>query len=321
MTTNQYWEWIDVPLGAYVNATFQEISGRFRGPNPVGLITKLEAIPELLVINLLTPVNSVFWGCPQKGTFYNQFGSSSFVTLVCQRAALIRKELKASGISAESKAMYWLGDILQSIQLSRKREQFAEPNNNTGPGFLSISIPNASLGGFQLRLQQELTQFGDYSFFPFDECDTNGREEFTENEVPEARLVGTGYTHFAAVSELLDSLVSTVGAMEAGEAFDYNLPTFHISHGGVSFYSSILNGLTVGDIWEMERKILSYRARLVRLLGWPSHFEAIQQVISAESSSGGGVLSYGITSPYNVAEELRSYISEMTSRYPVLKGS
>ena len=92
------WIWCELALCEFSQATFEDMSARFRGPNPICLLSRLKTYPDVTVANILSPLGMIFWGSPQPSTLWSNselFGSTPLeVTAVAQ----IKHEFKASHV-------------------------------------------------------------------------------------------------------------------------------------------------------------------------------------------------------------------------------
>jgi len=65
------WEWVEVPLEELgLCKTFDDLTNRYRGASPVGIITRLTGLGDFVVVNLLAPKDSAFWSAARFSVFH-----------------------------------------------------------------------------------------------------------------------------------------------------------------------------------------------------------------------------------------------------------
>ncbi|MDQ1314312.1 MAG: hypothetical protein QG662_421 [Pseudomonadota bacterium] len=113
------------------------------------------------------------------------------------------------------------------------------------------------------------------------------------------------------VGKVIAELKRSVERLEAGMDYDVELaPITRIK---------ALLCISGGDLSEAVYtvEILSYRARLVRLLGWPIYFRKVQQDLPKLREQWPELVD-GKSPPYDPIHELECYHAEMLVRFPVL---
>ena len=70
---------------------------------------------------------------------------------------------------------------------------------------------------------------------------------------------------------------------------------------------------------DIQRDVLAWRARLIRLLGLPALYAAVKFALSDGHPEKFGICN--IEQPFNVICELSSFVDEMEARFEVLKSA
>lgn len=328
------WSWEEVKLaelGSYNK--FRLLYERFCRHGPIGLITHLDAMSEVVLLNVLAPKDAAFWSvCRPSLTVANgaYIGEQGFLNdPVIKRA--FQRDLRLAGVRQTD----------PSFHLFRGLECLMSGKRNVVPWFDGASLGSTyrhRFSSFAFRedvlprvrafLESEAAQFGDLAFFAVDNrVGLYWSDNHAELRDPwqylfrRWRLPGFDSDARALWWRDLDQrLAYAVEMASAGAVFDVPLPMQHIVSPGLSFF---LGTEMVGGVDEVSepvcRSILSHRARLVHLLGWPAFYDDVCRTL-AQSSEGEPrtIDTYGCLEPYDIVTELEEYKREMERRYPCL---
>lgn len=327
-----YWEWRDVPPGYFAEKSFNRVSSEHRRGNPVGLLTHSIAGPEVVIVNLLAPLHQVFWSCAQYPAY------ASLPTLIhdqpeTQRAALASgagKMLRAAKVSPSSAQARWFDEYAQAAGKSRRSvPSLSHPELSyfEAGRWVHLTVRRARLEAMKNLLEAEIEQFGEFAFWTCDERVKLSDTQWGFASSNDARLIDLGSKSMKLALEMpgayvrlqesaLDELATTIRRLELGVPFDYRLDTRVLLTGALVAEMPI--GWTLTDrIRQLEQEINASKARLIRLLGWPTHYywakDKLQDVDANERWAG-------IERPYSLLDELRAYVSSMEKMYPVLSG-
>jgi len=173
-------------------------------------------------------------------------------------------------------------------------------------------------------LEREVEELGKYAFYRIDEsvelADSRGRKSLGFYLFHGIDLLDhpTQAARDLLQMEVLSELKFVVSRLESGGGFDTPIEPVWIVKGLVSF---ALLGATddhpISREYELSRQIISYRARLVHLLGWPSHHASVSRAIEPfrKSKSGRNPDRF---EPYDVEAELQAYLDQVGRLYPIV---
>lgn len=331
MKSSQSWEWQEVALPELGSMDFETCSARFRRNVPVGLVSSLKSCDEVLILNLLSPIGTLFWGCPHADDTVSDYASGRAASrFVKPHLAKIKKELKAAGIAIDGPGIGWVAPLRMSLQTRTS----AAPSLSRSGVFLEhfrhqcLAVPCGCFPELQERLTCEMQSFGPWAFYPCAEEIDISEQPSTVHPIGDARLIGFGAGIRECTddelktrkSELVAALKETVQALEQTGKFDFSChPRTVVAGVAAVSYDSSVPTRAIGAANAEERQILALRSRLIRLLGWPVHFAFVREVLSPSYPQG--VQRLDIDEPYNVVGELKSYVDELRNRYPVLRSA
>jgi hypothetical protein len=119
--------------------------------------------------------------------------------------------------------------------------------------------------------------------------------------------------------EVLVELKWVVKLLEDDTPFDTPIEPIWMIKGLVGFYLMPAMGQNAPDSEDpVSKEILAYRARLVRLLGWPQHYHSVVRALAGFREQMQD-MKLPTLSPYDVVAELEAYLDDMRRRYPVLE--
>lgn len=326
------WVWLEVPLAELGEFTdFNSLTERFRGPKPVGLVTPLVNLNGYAVINLLAPKNSAFWTVGRFSStfrFHNHLSTSIGVGNATLKKQLF-KDFRIGKVSKEKPSIR-LFDIYSEVLRIQTRAipGLSQDGVSTPERFrlISTGVVTSSLNNLVAFFDAEVEQFGGYSFFTIDESVVFG-PPFAHDMPSIGAYLFSRFAPFMDFGdewraymkrEIHGQLKWVVSRMESGIPFDIPIEPYFIIRPPLSF--SLFDTPRENELVDqVHREIRSYRARLIRLLGWPMFYDDVVEVFNPESA--GYVGNYGITHPYDLIGELQAYLQEMRQKYPILDAS
>lgn len=341
---NWSWAWRQETLKNLAkHETFHHLNKAFRSDQPVGIITPLENMKGCAVINFLSPKNHVFWAYWPLQEFTNRYFGCDFDEIVKLKGDF-QKDMRQAKIYKTSStinlvdglASYFEVHGRKSIGYSKDRILHPEARRLYSTMILTKNIESA-----KRYLQSVLHQFGEYSFFGLDDrdfCSGRNYDHGTYSKSMGYKLFGRleligkyGEKYDNDVKhEVLSQLESVVSGLEAGLPFSFSVEVQYILTPPLSLVlnpplspNELDRGFksAFGDEQNdpIHRKIISLRARLVRLLGWPVFYDDVNRYLNDDFVEELSVRRYNITEPYDVVEELEGYLHDMVTRYPILE--
>lgn len=329
--SHKKWDWVEVSieeLGKY--RAFGDVTQRFRGSDPVGLITKLDGLRDFVALNLLAPVNSAFWSVARYSVFSGVY--EHLVRSGCKQNDKKKfiKDLRAAGIKLTDPA----------IRLFDLYTSFFPSSTNKVPGFShdGISTPEACrlvstgchislLPKLLSHFEREIENYDRFSFFVLDEILSLGSPLHYDKLNLSAYMFRLWQPHPDMTDEerqrwrlgIIAELEYAVDKVSAGEAMDRPIEPIIIIRPCPSFaLRGQESSLKSREIDNPEaRKIISLRARLIRLLAWPIFYDDVVSVLSTDANIH-SIDAYGEFEPYDVKSELETYKENMEDRYPCL---
>lgn len=326
------WQWRDIHASNFAGKSFNNISSEYRCGNPVGLLTHSMAGPEVVVVNLLAPLHQVFWSCAQLPA------CTSLPTLIhdqpeTQRAALasgVEAMFKAAKVKIASAQARWFAEYAQAAGKSaRSVPSLSEPELSYLEAWrwVHLTVRRERLETLKRLLEAELEQFGELAFWTCDERIQLFSSQTGFASSGDARLKDLGSKSMKLALEMpdayvrlqesaLDELATTIGRLELGIPFDYRLDARALLTGPLVAEMPV-NWTLTSRIRQLEQEISASKARLIRLLGWPTHYhwakDKLQDIEANERWRG-------VQRPYNLLDELKAYVISMEATYPVLSG-
>ncbi len=348
------WQVREVDLAEIGPIDFESFSARFRSDEPTLLVYHLRDLPWVGVAKC-APLNHMLWATEFDGLgqFRTQRAWSAplardKVVYTAFRRELRRARIRKSAIPWELLGPYahWGAYLDENPSLSFKLTWFGR--YRVWGSIAPITFKDALVEFYSRQIQQ----FGRYAFWPAPE----GSEEDSNDDRPiQANLTGylgarlwkhpTRFTHTSeserreALLPLRDELKRVIARLEAGE--EWNLPlhyedvirpapmfllvgepmpaTDDPALGAIAL--AMGNFVDSGARTALDAEVCCYRARLVRLLAWPSLYRSTfgddpmfreGLIRQARAPHFAGAM------PYDLVEEMLLFKQEMEERYPVL---
>lgn len=331
MPMSQSFNWQELPLkevGKF--STFRQLSKRFRRQNAVGLITRLEALQKFVVLNLLSPQNSAFWGVRSDVLIISGYDHLEKAGLRrdIETRKLFLKDLRKASVKLSDPAIHLFSGYMGYFPSStRTLPGFSEDGVTVDHyRFISLACSEGALPHLISHLDKQVEQFGDMAFFAVDDCINLPPDHYVD-KTPFRYLFrrwvysdSNGEGRKIWFEELKSELELQVARVSMGDKLNTPLSLEELVRPSASFV--LMDKYTgwydeIGD--EICRTIISLRARLVRKLGWPVFYsdvcQALEPGINGEPRR---IDTYGRLEPYDIVEELEKYKREMEQRYPCL---
>jgi hypothetical protein len=326
MTDSGSWECVELKAAELANHSFESISVHYRGDKPLCVFTALEHLDGYVAINIFAPLGHAFRAAATSSVI--PACRTTITHLYSDQAAreCFLKDLRKAKIRKGSPQIRLLA-------------QYADVFGVSGPGVPSLSIerpyaehwrywssgfPAKAQDAVVARLEREVAQFGEYAFINLDES-AELADPAGASSIGAYLFHNVGYRFHPTEPErgqfkqaVLHELKLAVSRLEAGLGFNTPIEPVWLIKAMPKFLLSPQAGENPPEYRdELARQILSYRSRLVRLLGWPHQYAAVVNEI-ARFRAQAAELGSGRLAPYDVDEELCAYIAEMQQRYPVV---
>jgi hypothetical protein len=329
MATALEWHRHDVEFEDLLSLSFEAATERFRSQGPSIIVSRLapEAGPDWCVANLLAPEGRVLWAAAAPQALASRRLPAD-ATLRTQ----LKTELKASlqrlrrTHKDQPQRKEWLRALLED--LGEARGGPLETLCTLAPTFREIGrrrscvLPAAAVGAFIDEQNRLLDELGGFAFYGVDERAIM-LDALEPGSLRSAFLSGLSPLTFHGMPEawdalnqrLLSALLSEIRSLEAGGAYSFQTEALRIVNPVVNLH------LPAGGALRQRNEacllqILSCRARLVRLLGWPSHLPSALSALGTRDSALPTIDSYGALAPFHAGDELRAYVADMRSRHP-----
>lgn len=328
-TSNCGWHWVEVSAQDLAGQTFESLTAQYRGEKPVGLLTPLQNLNGYTVLNIFAPLHAAFWAAPGYSGFLRKcYEALNHLYDDQVGRNLFMKDLRQAKIRKADPQIRLFNQYAEIFQVSGKSVPSLSGDAmkySEAWRFKSVGFANKHRNHVIEYLEQELSEFGKYSFFRIDEsilladprgCSSVGSYLFHNIDY---RFHGEQLERTYFKQEVLRELKWVVSRLEGGLGFDTPIEPIWMIKGAVGFNlfpAMLQNPPEFED--PVAREILSYRARLVHLLGWPHQYQSVLTSLNAFSQQK-GEMSLGVFEPYDVESELRAYLDEMRQRYPVLE--
>jgi hypothetical protein len=323
------WLWHDVAPEDFKNQSFEDIGYRYRQSGPVGLLTRSAACPEVVVVNLLAPKGSVFWGCTWSPSFPH---ARSLAARPSQEMKNISSKasselLRRAGISRQGTQARWFEACTEAAGkgpntvVSLSRDGMYLENWR----WFNTAIQVKDLKSLQELLSCQVKEFGALSFWNCDERVSFRGGGMGVNSALDARLAGLGSYEFQLALEAPDTFLSlaamaiaeserSVALLSDRRCFDFALSSeILVKPPNLNLIPDTWNVL--GEVRESHEKLVRLRAQLVRGLKWPSHYLAalnsVRPVVGQPSMKSVPELA-------EAHQNLTLYLNEMQHEYPVL---
>lgn len=316
------WSWTEFALGEIRTKDAIGQVEELRADGPVGLLTHLPAV-DLVVVNLLAPVDYAFWATPIYDDDWGDWSSGRSVLWANPDMKALQRRL-SSEIGSVPSELHVLFGALRSFLVGKRSRGVTQGRSLDYLGHRSIAIPSAELPRVQARLGSELAQFGDLAFLKRWET----QEDESGRNLIDATLIGLrpeDYGPNAAnlktlCSRLLQTMQEAIAQIER-RTFDIHSMSMRAVTGGVVALSleSSMPGVTGMVALDLQKEVLAWRARLIRLLGWPALYPAVKFALSDGHPEKFGICN--IEHPFNVMRELTAFAEEMEARFEVLKSA
>lgn len=325
------WSWHELPLqelGQF--STFRQLSQRYGSRDAIGLITRLEALQNFVVVNLLAPQNSAFWG-------------------VCNKYIDSREHLEKAGLrDDEVTRKLFLRDLRRAsvkrmdpaIHLFRVYDDYFPRRSRSYPGFsedgvtlesyrfISYGCNEIALPRLIADLESQAQQFGDLGFFAVDDCINLNPGNYVAKEKPPydylfRRWVVAGYDGHKRTewfSALKCHMEHTLTRIMAGDKLDVPVSPVYFINPGASFVLMDKESGWYDEVGDATcRTIMSIRARLVRELAWPAFYNDVCHALAPGfDGEPRRIDTYGRLEPYDIVTELEEYKQVVERRYPCL---
>ncbi len=330
MTNDKRWNWIEVPAKDLADQTFESLTVKYRGEKPVGLLTALDNLSGYVVLNLFAPLHAVFWASAKfPGIVLECHDSLKNLYEDSDARRSFMKDLRQAKIRKGSKQARLFDEYMDRLQISGKSV------TNLGEGLLnysekyrfqSLGFPACHQQAIMEFLEREVEEFGPFAFFRIDES-VRLTDPRRWRSFGSYLFQGIDYFHFGIQAEreklkqeVLAELKWVVTRLEDRIPFDVQIEPIWMIKGVVSFrlFPAVFNNAAEFDD-NVARGILSYRARMVRLLGWPHQYHSVKNALK-QFIQQKNELQLPAFEPYDVEAELEGYIDEMCRRYPILSS-
>lgn len=312
------WRWIDVEMSDLAGQTFESLTTKYRSEKPTALVTRLSHLEGYMALNLFSPLHSAFWAAANSRTFFaSTFDSVRYLDKAWARVAF-KKDLRQAKIRHTDPQIRFFDDYANVLQISGKSVPSLSEDSMTYPEawrFWSHAFPEKFRAEIVDFLEQELCDFGKFSFFRIDEsvhlADPRSRSSVGGNLFSFVDYIwfGSQVSREEFEQKILGELKVAVMRMEGGRGFDTPIEPIWLIKGHVSFHSHTNTSISM--------EILSYRARLVNLLEWPQQYRSVSDGLNyfKQQKEEGNFVHAG---PYDIEFELTSYMEKMIKCYPIL---
>lgn len=326
------WRIVSIDLEDIGSLDIEDFSQRFRCEQPTLLVYAFKELPWVGVAKC-APLNYMLRATEIEGN--GQFDKEyEWVTSLLEDKSVydaFRRELKRAGISRNAVPRVLLGPYCQwGAYLGKSSLAFRTGTATIGQFRVSGRVVpvsfKESLIAFYTR---QLAQFGYHAFWPAEE----GEEESEETHIWfNNRLVGykdasvllhpttasnpDSADRLRAIDGRFEEVKALVQRLERGEHWAYSL---HY-HDAVRPPPTLMLKTFFPDFPKTERDIelYGYRARLIRLLGWPSLYNSVRSRECFDSVTTLAEGPLATSKPYSFVEEILGFKAEMEARYPVL---
>jgi hypothetical protein len=321
------WSQIEVEAKDLAGQTFESLTAMYRGDKPLVLITDLMHLKGYTVLNVFAPIHASFWSAPGESrracsdSVAHLFGSATARELFMKdlRHAKIRKtDPQLRLFHAYAQRLKVAGGSVPNLGEGRL-------NYSEGWRFASIGVPTQLKQAALALLEREVCEFGKHAFFRIDESvrltDPRRRSSVGSFLFHNIDLLSfsTPADRAQVKQEVLAELKWVVKRLEDGTPFDTPIEPIWMIKGQVGFYLMPAMGQNAPDSEDpISKEIFAYRARLVRLLGWPHQYHSVVRALAGFREQAED-LKLDSFSPYDVVVELGAYIDDMRRRYPVLE--
>ncbi|MFA7239698.1 MAG: YwqG family protein [Sulfuricellaceae bacterium] len=319
--------WFDIQPSDLKGKNFEELTEQYRSDRVAVLVTHLESLDGTVFI-LLSPIGFAFtWSLPcystrslhWHGTHDFNWGKNP------ERKRAYARELRRAGIRKIDPQASLFGNFDRECG----RQSGGVPSLSANPRYLefyrleSYGFERAYEPAVRRYIERMFEQLGQWAFEPFPEgvpIETlpSGHSCFDSLLMTWRDLTSDMFNvkcdevkSDALAEKVLTELKRSVDRLQRGLAFD--VPEEPINR----IRRPIFFTCPTGYERPLTVEVLSYRSRLVRLLGCPGYFDAVERQLP-ELRETWPALSADKTFPYNPIEELEAYLAEMLERYPVL---
>lgn len=320
-TNNATIRWFEIQPSDLKGRSFEDLSEQYRSGRVAGLITHLESLDGTVII-LLPPFGMVFtWG-----TTCGSFASHGYCAPFDWGDNPVRNQAYSNELRRAK--------IRKTDPQARLFGNFNNKYGRQSGGISSLSIGSPYLEifrvesyGFERRYESSarnyferlFEQLGQWSFTLFPEG-VRIEDYSPKNYSFDFWLMNWRHPTYglhveeesdAMGEKVLAELKRNIDRIEHGLTFDIiEEPICQIKR---PFEITCL----IGYERPLTAEVFSYRSRLVRLLGCPGYFRAVERQLP-ELRENWSRLANGKTFPYNPIEELEAYLVAMLARYPVL---
>jgi hypothetical protein len=321
------WDWIDLSVRDLAGATFESITSRYRKDRPVGLLAPLEHLEGYVALNVFAPLGTAWWAVTRSGFVSECRDSIRHLSGDKEARAAFMKDMRTAKIRKNDPQFRLLGQFADVLDISGAGVPSLSTNARYAERwrFWSVGFPAQYRDAVIDRLEREATQFGARGFFGIDEsvilADPAGRSStgsYLFHNI-DYRFYGVQPERDRFRREVLGELKRAITMLESGAGFDVPIEPIWMIKGVVGFVLFPAVGQHPAEYDEpLAREILSYRARLVRLLGWPHQYLSVRNALN-EFREQNVEFGRGIFEPFCIEDELNDYVDEMERRYPVLR--
>lgn len=324
------WERISVPLPEIEGCTdFEVLSHNYRSARPVALITPLKNLSDCVAVNLLAPRDAAFWAALDWLVIF-RFERVLLDHLAPKNVTKKRRflrDLRSVNVSNRSPAIRLFHMFANSFNLYGRAipgfssDAIATPETGR---MVSLGVPLDLLEPAFDYLDRELLQLRRFAFLAVDGAITLNDPVLSYKRGVGAALFG----RFAPLKrygeewmrDQLDSIHAAlkwaIDRVERTGKLDIPMDAQSLLRPCPSFFlATSAHGPYNEDKDPIYREIISLRARLIRLLGWPIFFPDVDRALREEEAR---LNSYAITEPYDVLQELKAYRESALAAYPVL---
>lgn len=317
----------EIGLPDLLQTDFGDATRRWRGEAAALLATPIDAAAELQLVNLLSPAGFTFWSaCPPW----------SLATRRLPSDAAIQRDLKAilkslpkspKGAGPGSPPfLEWLQPLFEGLGDARAR--IVRTLCVQAPWFRELGrrqtcvVATSDLPGFVAEQNALMHELASHAFLGADERFVM-RDGLEPASLRAAFFSGLSPITFAQQPQawefmhqrLLAAISGEIRHLEAGDGFAFQLEPLRVVNPVVNFHLPISGALS-RQCEPLLQQVLSCRARLVRLLGWPNHLASALSALGTHESALPTIDSYGAVAPFHAGDELRAYVADMRARYP-----
>jgi hypothetical protein len=326
-----HWSRHDIALEELLLLSFEGATRRFREQGPALLVTPAVSHGgvDFFVVNMLSPVRSVFWAAPILRTVVTRHLVAG-AELKSELLATLNSSVKRVSRGHKSVRTEWLRSLLDDLGSPRRGALVSlcedVPSFKELGRRMSCVVDGESLDAFIRQQDAYLAELDTFAFFGADDRAVmldapeppSLRGSFFSGISPIA-YVGKGDLWEEVNQQLLAALKREIRQLEDGQSFSFQMEPARVVNPVVNF------NLPPEKSWQRRceaclLELLSCRARLIRLLQWPSH---AANALSASAPTTEGIPAlgdYGANLPFNASAELEAYLTEMTRRYPLMSA-